>query len=92
LRIDWIIRLRATKVKRVCSLVIRSSSRARYFCSTSVRPWNFSGSGRSDLVSRRMLAALDGQFAGLGLEQRAFAADDVAQVPALELLVRILAA
>jgi hypothetical protein len=27
----------------------------RYFCSTSVRPWNFSGSGRSDLVSRRML-------------------------------------
>jgi hypothetical protein len=37
-------------------------------------------------------AALDGQLAGLGLEQRAFAADDVAEVPALELLVGFFAA
>ena len=35
--------------------------------------------------------AMHGQFAGLGLEQHAFAADDVAQVPALELLVHVLA-
>jgi hypothetical protein len=32
-----------------------------------------------------MLGGLDGQFAGFGLEQRADAADDVADVPALEL-------
>jgi hypothetical protein len=38
------------------------------------------------------VGALDGQFAGLGLEQRAFATDDVAEVPALEFLVCRLAA
>jgi hypothetical protein len=56
----------------------------RYFCSWSVRPWNFSGSGRSDLESRRISLALHRQFVGLGAEQDADGTDDVADVPALE--------
>ena len=59
--------------------------------SWSARPWNLSGSGRSDLVSRRSFVTLHRQLAGLGLEQRAFGADDVAQVPVLERVVRFLA-
>ena len=52
-----------------------------------MRPWNFSGSGRSDLVSRRMLSDLDRQLAGFGAEHHALGADQVADVPFLETFV-----
>ena len=57
-RIAWIRRLRTANVRRASSLVIRSRYRWRYFCSWSARPWNFSGSGRSDLARSRTLEAL----------------------------------
>ena len=47
-------------------------------------PWNLSGIGRRLLVSRRMLRGVQRELAGAGLEQLAFGADDVAQVPVLE--------
>ncbi len=47
--------LRARKRLRAASSVIRSTYRWRYLTSWSVMPWNLSGSGRSDLVSRRSL-------------------------------------
>ena len=50
-----------------------------------------SGSGRSDFVSRRSFVTLIGQLAGLGDEQRALGAEDVAQVPVLERGVDVLA-
>ncbi len=43
-----------------------------------------SGSGRSALGQQADLGGLDRQLAGLGLEQGAHDAEDVAQVPALE--------
>ena len=59
--------------------------------SASARPWNLSGSGRRLLVSRRSSVDLDRQLAGLGLEQRALGADDVAEVAVLEVAVVVLA-
>jgi hypothetical protein len=56
----------------------------RYFCSWSVRPWNFLRQRPQRLGEQADLRALDGQFAGARAKQRADDADDVADVPALE--------
>src|SRR3954468_15787473 len=45
------IRARSMNSSRASSLAMRSSSRWRKRVSTSVRPWCFSGGGRSDLAS-----------------------------------------
>lgn len=55
----------------------------RYFCSWSVRPWNFSGSGRS-VWRAGGLRCIAPRLAGLGAKQRTDGADDVAGIPALE--------
>jgi hypothetical protein len=84
LRIDWIIRLRATKVKRVCSLVIRSSSRCAVLLLDVGQAVEFLRQRAQRLGQQADGAALTVSSPVLVLNMVPSHADDVAEVPALE--------